>query len=238
VREPDAAAGCIRTVRMRPTALLACAALGGCAADAREARDEPAIEPRAAADARAEPDVRAGIVVTRDDPSLPAACRPRALATRIGRFLDAVSRGDPAAARFVAPSGGWYSVTEGRARHFVAYERRELAEHLARRHDRGERVRLLDLAVGFANGLGQIEFRLDRRAGRPPTARRGRDDRHRQGRRELRLRVDPRMEHGNAHRPGPARGPLALPAAAEASRRGHGGMRAPLALSLRPPAAA
>jgi hypothetical protein len=147
VREPDAAAGCIRTVRMRPTALLACAALGGCAADAR-----------------AEPDVRAGIVVTRDDPSLPAACRPRALATRIGRFLDAVSRGDPAAARFVAPSGGWYSVTEGRARHFVAYERRELAEHLARRHDRGERVRLLDLAVGFANGLGQIEFRLDRRA--------------------------------------------------------------------------
>lgn len=32
------------------------------------------------------------------------------------------------------------------------------------RHGRGERLRLLEVAIGFANGLGHIEFRLDRRA--------------------------------------------------------------------------
>jgi hypothetical protein len=64
----------------------------------------------------------------------------------------------------MAPSGGWYSVTEGRARHFVAYDRAKLSRYFARRHEHGERMRLLELAVGFANGLGQIEFRVDRRA--------------------------------------------------------------------------
>jgi hypothetical protein len=141
------------------TALLACAVLGGCAADEDDPRDAPSGEPQAAA-ARAVSDV----LVTRDDPSLPPACRPRALALRIGDFLDAVSRGDSAAARYMAPSGGWYSVTEGRARHFVAYDRAKLAPYFARRHEHGERMRLLELAVGFANGLGHIEFRVERRA--------------------------------------------------------------------------
>jgi hypothetical protein len=144
---------------MRLAALLACVSAAGCAADSGEPRDAPASErvPDTAPAA-------AHVLVTRDDPSLPPACRPRALALRIGDFLDAVSRGDPAAVRFVAPSGGWYSVTEGRARHFVAYDRAKLAAYFARRHAHGERMRLLELGVGFANGLGQIEFRVDRRA--------------------------------------------------------------------------
>jgi hypothetical protein len=144
-------------VRRRTTALLACAVLGGCAAAAEDAPESRPREPAA-------PVAAADVLVTRDDRSLPGVCRPGRLAARIGDFLDAVSRGDPAAAHFVAPSGGWYSVTEGRARHFVAYDRPKLSAYFARRHEHGERMRLLELAVGFANGLGHIEFRVDRRA--------------------------------------------------------------------------
>jgi hypothetical protein len=140
-------------MRARVTALLACAALGGCTADAEEPREEaPAAVPRG------------DVVVTRDDSSLPGACRPGRLAARIGDFLEAISRGDPAAARYVAPSGGWYSVTEGRARHFVAYDRAKLARYFSRRHEHGERMRLREVAVGFANGLGHIELQVERRA--------------------------------------------------------------------------
>jgi hypothetical protein len=135
----------------RTATLIACAVLGGCAAD--EGKPRVAAAP-----------VPSDVLVTRDDPSLPAACRPRALALRIGDFLDAVSRGDPEAARFVAPSGGWYSASEGGVRHFVAYDRAKLTPYFERRHEHGERMRLLELAVGFANGLGHIEFRVERRA--------------------------------------------------------------------------
>jgi hypothetical protein len=145
---------------MGPTALLASAALAGCATDSSE-------PPAGASGAEVAPAV-SSVLVTRDDPALPPACRPRALALRIGDFFDAFNRGGPSAARFVAPerapNGGWYSVSEGRARHFVAYDRAKLARYFARRHDHGERMRLLELAVGFANGLGHIEFRVDRRA--------------------------------------------------------------------------
>lgn len=108
------------------------------------------------------------IVVTRDDAELPAGCRPRALGRRIDTFLDAFNRGDPSAARFVAPerapNGGWYSVSEAGRRHFVATDRTTIARYFARRHARDERLRLLELTVGFGHGFGQIEFRLDRRA--------------------------------------------------------------------------
>jgi hypothetical protein len=40
----------------------------------------------------------------------------------------------------------------------------EVTAGCIRRHARGEWLRLLELTVGFANGLGQIEFRVDRRA--------------------------------------------------------------------------
>ena len=105
------------------------------------------------------------VLVTRDDPELPAGCRPGALGQRIVTFLDAVNRGDAAAAaRYADPQRGWYSVTEGRRRHFVTSERSALARYFARRHRRGERLRLLELDVSFANGLGHIAYRLDRRA--------------------------------------------------------------------------
>jgi hypothetical protein len=46
----------------------------------------------------------------------------------------------------------------------VAATQDELARYFAGRHRHDERQRLLEVAVGFANGLGHIEFRVDRRA--------------------------------------------------------------------------
>jgi hypothetical protein len=125
LREPPGAAGCIEDVRTHATAVLACACLAGCAADARAPRvdSEPVREepPR--------------VVVTRDDSGLPPGCRPRTLARRIDSFLDAFNRGDPSAARFVAPerapNGGWFSVTEAGSRHFVATDRTTVAGYFA-----------------------------------------------------------------------------------------------------------
>ena len=112
------------------------------------------------------------VVVTRDDLEVPRGCRPGRAAQRIAVFLAAFNRGDGSAARFVAPElapyGGWYSVTDGRpqrgGRHFVATRQSELVPYFVGRHRHGERLRLLEIAVGFANGLGHVEFRIERRA--------------------------------------------------------------------------
>jgi hypothetical protein len=107
----------------------------------------------------------AAVVVTRRDPSLPAACRPRAVALRIAAFFDAFNRGDPSAMRFFDPQLDWYSVTDGRPRrHFVTYSRPGLPEYFARRHRHGERLKLEQIDVSLANGLGHVAYRIDRRA--------------------------------------------------------------------------
>jgi hypothetical protein len=166
VREPHRVAGCIEDVRTRVTALLASACLTGCAADAGAPRNDPQQAARAGSEpALGKP---ARVVVTRDDSGLPPGSRPRPLARRIDSFLDTFNSGDPSAARFVAPEraphGGWYSVTDAGSRHFVATDRTTVARYFARRHAHGERLRLLELTVGFSSGIGHIEFRLDRRA--------------------------------------------------------------------------
>jgi hypothetical protein len=166
------------------TAAFACACLGGCAADEGASGGEREGAPNADAGVAVSRDADAGVavrreataassetraaparvIVTRDDPALPAGCRPRPLAQRIAAFFDAFNRGDPAATGFVAPSGGWYSVTDGRRRHFVAYSRRGLPAYFARRHRHGERLRLEQVDVSFGNGLGHIAYLVDRRA--------------------------------------------------------------------------
>jgi hypothetical protein len=141
-------------VKCRAAFLATCLALGGCATDWP-------LRPPAER-----------VTVTRDDPELPDGCRPRRVAQRISAFLSAINRGDGSAVRYVAPElaphGGWYSVTEGNprrgGRHFVATRQRELVRYFARRHRHGERQRLLEVTVGFANGFGHIEFRIRRHA--------------------------------------------------------------------------
>src|SRR6266542_1196693 len=57
-----------------------------------------------------------GVVVTRDDPSLPTGCRPGAVATLLTDFFDALHTSSPLVIkRFFAPAPkfAWYSVTEG-----------------------------------------------------------------------------------------------------------------------------
>ena len=155
------------------TAAFACTCVAGCAVHA----ERPAGEHEGARTATREAAARgapapvvvtrgapARVVVTRDDPALPAGCRPRPLAQRIAAFFEAFNRGDTAATGFVAPSGGWYSVTDGRRRHFVTYSRRGLPAYFARRHRHGERLRLEQVDVSFGNGLGHIAYLIDRRA--------------------------------------------------------------------------
>jgi hypothetical protein len=110
-------------------------------------------------------------VVTADDLSIPAGCRPGRVARLIHGFFAALERGDRNAADRVAfgivPGGGWYSMTEGASnggRHFVARDRQALAGYLAARHRQHERLRLRELVVGYASGLGHVEYRLSRRA--------------------------------------------------------------------------
>jgi hypothetical protein len=141
-------------MKCRAALLVVCFALGACDSD---------WPPRRRAD---------HVVVTRDSPELPSGCRPRPVAARIEAFLGAFNRGDGSAARFAAPElaphGGWYSVTEGHprrgGRHFMAERQSELVRYFIGRHRHGERMRLLEVTVGFANGLGHIEFRVERRA--------------------------------------------------------------------------
>jgi hypothetical protein len=158
VREPPCAQRCIRSVPPRAALVLACLVLAGCAADATTPASTGEIAPRGST----------RVVVTQDDPALPGGCRPRRVALRIGAFLAAFNRGDGSAARFAAPElgphGGWYSVSEAGRRHFVTARQSDLARYFVGRHRRGERMRLLEVAIGFANGLGHIEFRIDRRA--------------------------------------------------------------------------
>jgi hypothetical protein len=142
------------------TAVVACACLGGCAAGEDVSRGDR--ERVAGVVAEREPAAR--IVVTRDDPDLPAGCRPRALARRIAAFFDAFNRGDPSAVDFVDPSEGWYSVSDGRGRHFVTYSKSGLPEYFARRHRHGERLRLLEVDVSYARGLGHMAYLVERRA--------------------------------------------------------------------------
>jgi hypothetical protein len=156
------------------TAAIACACLAGCAADTRSPSADPeppreegarvAVARDEAAPVAVARDEAARVVVTRDDTSSPAGCGPGAVARGIAAFFDAFNRGDPSAVGFVAPSGGWYSVTEGRRRHFVTYSRRGLRRYFARRHSRGERLRLEQVDVSHANGLGHIAYRIERRA--------------------------------------------------------------------------
>jgi hypothetical protein len=161
------------------TAAIACACLAGCATDQGQPRPDPERAPgevasvavaeeaevtREAAGPAVVHDDAAQVVVTRDHPGLPAGCRPRPLARRIAAFFDAFNRGDASAIDYVDPSEGWYSVTDGRRRHFVTYSRHGLPEYFARRHRRGERLRLLEVDVSYARGLGHVAYLIERRA--------------------------------------------------------------------------
>jgi hypothetical protein len=106
------------------------------------------------------------VVVTRAGRDEGGRCSPRAAASAIARFLDAVNRGDPGAANafdFDAV-GGWYSDGLSKTRGVSIRSTAELQRYLLSRHRQQERLRLRELRIDASGGLGQLEFKLARRA--------------------------------------------------------------------------
>jgi hypothetical protein len=121
-----------------------------------------------------------GVVVTRDDRTLPSKCRPAAVAMLLTGFFDALEGPAVPVGRFFAPAPRfqWYSVTEGggggvdgswrerptfarsrlllgpngRGRHFVTHDPASLRRYLDQRQDQHERMSLLVVDVGEQRG--------------------------------------------------------------------------------------
>ncbi len=115
------------------------------------------------------------VIVTSDDDRLPEDCRPDRVAQVVAGFVDAYNGGDGerlAQTFFIAegpsPSGlseegyypwSWYSVSEvgkgGKVEGgFITYDEAALMNYFARRHEQGERMRLLKLSLTQTGILG------------------------------------------------------------------------------------
>lgn len=105
----------------------------------------------------------APVIVTRDDPSLPAGCRPRQVAEVVAGFVDAFNQGDrQQISRFLRLTGdpgpggatpwSWYAAPEGNAergknRIVTYYDQDKLLAYFAERREQNERLELLMAAV-------------------------------------------------------------------------------------------
>jgi hypothetical protein len=84
------------------------------------------------------PAVQAPTTVADDDPTLPRGCRPAEVARLLHMLFDALNRGDDRAAAALVLDREMLDVVE--------------------RGAGGRRLTLRAVIVGYANGLGQIEF--------------------------------------------------------------------------------
>ena len=115
---------------MAPRALIACLLCAGVVAGCgAEGANSPVV---AAHETR-------GVVVIEDDRSLPRGCGPAEVAALLIELLDAMDRGDGPAARALLAEPAMIVPLE--------------------RPAAGRPLRLRAVIVGYANGLGQIEFR-------------------------------------------------------------------------------
>ncbi len=116
------------------------------------------------------------VIVTSDDDSLPDGCRPRQVAGLVISFVNAFNSGDQASlSRIFFLSEGpsppdfaergydpwsWYTVSEfdseGRIKSgFVTYDQGELLKYFAKRHRKGEQLRLIKISLTHAGLLGK-----------------------------------------------------------------------------------
>jgi hypothetical protein len=116
------------------------------------------------------------VIITSDDDSLPDGCRPRQVAGLVISFVNAFNSGDQASlSRIFFLSEGpsppdfadrsydpwsWYTVgkfdREGRIESsFVTYDQGELLRYFARRHRKGEQLRLLKISLTRTGLLGK-----------------------------------------------------------------------------------
>jgi len=118
----------------------------------------------------------ARVIVTSDDDSLPDGCHPREVAELVISFINAFNSGDQASlSRIFFVSEGpsppdfaergydpwsWYTVGEVQAggkieSEFVTYDQSELLRYFAKRHRKGERLRLLKISLTQTGILGK-----------------------------------------------------------------------------------
>jgi hypothetical protein len=116
------------------------------------------------------------VIVTSDDASLPDGCHPGQVAGLVMSFVDAFNSGDQAtlSRSFFLSEGpsppdfsdgtydpwSWYTVSNvepgGKiVSGFVTYDQGELLRYLAKRHKKGERLRLLKVSLTQAGLLGR-----------------------------------------------------------------------------------
>jgi hypothetical protein len=116
------------------------------------------------------------VIVTSDDASLPDGCHPGQVAGMVMSFVDAFNSGDQAALSrsFFLSEGpsppdfsngtydpwSWYTVSNvepgGKiVSGFVTYDQGELLRYFAKRHEKGERLRLLKVSLTQAGLLGR-----------------------------------------------------------------------------------
>ena len=116
------------------------------------------------------------VIVTSDDASLPDGCHPRQVAELVVGFVDAFNSGDrDRLSRIFFVSEGpsppdfserdyepwsWYTVSRigagGKIESgFVTYDQGELLRYFARRHEKGERLRLLKVSLTQTGLLGK-----------------------------------------------------------------------------------
>jgi len=177
------------------------------------------------------------VIVTSDDASLPYGCHPRQVADLLITFVDAFNAGDQAvlsrtfflseappppdfADRAYHP-WSWYTV--GRvepggkiAGGFVTYDQRELLRYFAKRHNKGERLRLLKVSlgqtglmgmddnVGFAYVLNRTARDLEPDLGGPASIASGQGTINCKNRRIFTWRMDMRVEDRRTNREGAA----------------------------------
>jgi hypothetical protein len=118
------------------------------------------------------------VIVTSDDASLPDGCHPRQVAGLVISFVNAFNSGDQASlSRIFFLSEGpsppdfaersydpwsWYTVSEadtkGRIKSgFVTYDQGKLLRYFAKRHRKGEQLRLLKISLTQTGVLGKEE---------------------------------------------------------------------------------
>jgi hypothetical protein len=116
------------------------------------------------------------VIVTSDDASLPDGCHPRQVAEIVVGFVDAFNSGDtdrlssiffvsegPSPPDFAARDyqpWSWYTVSKVGAggkieSGFVTYDQSELLRYFAKRHGKGERMRLLKVSLTQTGLLGK-----------------------------------------------------------------------------------
>lgn len=115
------------------------------------------------------------VIVTSDDEALPEGCRPRPVAGLLIHFLEAFNQGsqEELSRSFFVSEGptppdfspvgyrpwSWYSSTQtgdgGRViRHFTTSDQGELLRYFARRHQKGESMRLIKVSLTQTGLLG------------------------------------------------------------------------------------